>query len=225
MIVVLPFNSEDAQRAERLLDCCYWISGRKAAGHCLLVASPDVHSEYKAKVRLTAELAFLSVDLIELPVSGENKQQKINNVFRQAARYVKDCYKNPFLWLEADNVPLKPTWLKELFNTYTKQPRRYLGRFMQAKSGQFLSRTAIYPPDAIDDLEAHCSGQPPFERVANLMPRCTNTKLIDMQKWNPEVGLPEGAVLKNGDRTGTLIEKLIEESPEPKVATRRKVRA
>lgn len=216
MIVVVPFDSEDAVRAERLMDCCYWISGKKPVGHCLLVAGSDVHPEYRLKVRIAAEIAFESVDMMELnSVQGDTKPHKINSVFRQAARYVVDCYQHPFLWLEADNLPLKSNWLKALFREYDKQPRRYLGRFMQAKSGRFLSRTAIYPANAIHELDAHCQNAPPFERVANILPRCSSTRLIHMNQWNTDSVIPEDAVLINGDRSGLLVEALIE-STAPK---------
>lgn len=210
MIVVIPFSETDWQRAERLCDAIYWIGGKKPIGHCLLVADNAVHQEYRLKVKLAAEVAFASVDSTEVGIPHTaTKTVAINTTFRHACHYVFNHYREPWLWLEADNVPLKANWLKELFRVYEKQPRRYMGRFMQAKSGNFLSRTAIYPQNAVHDLDNACKGEPPFERIANILPRCTNTGLIHMEKWTRETVLPETVGLLNGDRNGILIEQLI----------------
>lgn len=223
MIVVVPFNTADQLMAERLMDACYWIGGCKPQGHCLLVPGPDVHQEYKFKVRLAAEVAFSSVDVFELPsVNGETKIQKINSVFKQAARYVQECYKHPWLWLEVDNVPLRPGWMLKLFSAYHNQPKRYMGRHMQGKNQVFMSRTGIYPADAIHELDGACNNQAPFERVANILPRTASTPLIHMEKWDGNLAYPEGPVLLNRDRSGKLIEQLIEEANEPKARKTRK---
>ncbi len=211
MIVVIPYNENDWQRAERLCDAVYWIGLCKPIGHCLLAPNSTVHPEYKLKVKLAADVAFTSVEQIEVNVPKDaTKNVAINTTFRHVSAHTFHAYKEPWLWLEADNVPIKPTWLKDLFKAYDKQPRRFMGRFMKAQSGTFMSRTGIYPADAYRDLEPALKGEPPFERVANILPRCTSTPLIHMEKWRDDLQLPEEVVLLNGDRTGQLIETMIE---------------
>ena len=211
MIVSLPFNEADWQRAERLLDCCYWLAGKKLDYHLLLVADSAIHAEFKTKVKIAAEVAFQSVELIEAVVAPDAaKTVAINTAFRTACQYISQSYRHPWLWLEADCVPLAAGWLKELFRIYDKQPKRFMGRHLKANSGTFMSRVGVYPQNAYRDLEGALKGAPPFERVANILPGCQNTQLIHMEKWTAASNIPSAAVLLNGDRTGALIENVIE---------------
>lgn len=211
MITVIPFHSEDAARAERLLDLIYWQSGKAQSGTCLLVHSPDVHQELQIKVRLTAEMCFSSVDMMraELP-TGLPRVGSINFMFKSASQYVRDCYKEPWLWLEPDCVPMVRNWQVILSEAYDAQPRRYMGRFMQGKAVRFMSRVGVYPTSASTDLAPWLDGETPFERSASILPRCHNTAMFHVAKYDPNIPIPETAVIVNGDRTGALVELLIE---------------
>lgn len=215
MIIVLPFCDADKTQAERLLDCIYWIGGQKPYSHLVLISAPDVHPEFRIKTRLAGEIGFHSVALMEITrLEGDTKIQKINQMFRQAARYIHDCYREPWLWLEPDSVPLTPTWISDLEKSYHNQPRRYMGRHMKAKDSIFLSRVAVYPSNAITDLDQYCSGPAPFERVSQILPRSTMSTLFHIDKaFKPELKVPEEVVLLNQDKTGLRIEKLIEDAP------------
>ncbi len=215
MIVVLPFCDEDKALAERLLDCIYWFGGQTPTGHLLLVSAPDVNPEQRLKLRLAGEVAFESVTTMEISkLEGESKIQQINNTFKQVGRFVHDCYRDPWLWLEPDCVPMKPTWINDLEKAYHDQPRRYMGRHMRGKEKIFLSRIAIYPANAITDLEPFCTNGGPFERMGDILPRSTMSKLFHIDKaYNPETVVPDEVVLLNQDKTGLMIEKLIEAAP------------
>lgn len=213
MIVVIPFNAADQARAERLADCVFWLGGQKPLGYCLIAAGSDVHAEFKRKVTIAAQVAFSSAELLELtPVAG-TKTQQINSVFSQVSKYVQECYREPWLYLEADAVPLKPTWLTDLFTAYHNQPKRYFGRHMAGKADRFMSRMGIYPHDAHNDMVGPCASPNPFERTAQILPRTTNSGLFHMEKWKDGLVLPPTALLLNGDRSGQLIEQLIEAAP------------
>lgn len=215
MIIVLPFCDADKIQAERLLDCIYWIGGQKPYGHLVIVSAPDVHPEYRIKMKLAGEIGFETVTSMELSrLDGENKIQKINSMFKQAGRFIHDCFKDPWLWLEPDCVPMKASWLDDLERAYESQPRRYMGRHMRGKDKIFLSRVAIYPSNAITDLDTHCSGMAPFERVAEIIPRSTMSTLFHIDKaFKTEHVVPETVALLNQEKTGMLIEKLIEDAP------------
>lgn len=213
MITVLVFNAADQARAERLCDAIYWCGGQKPIGHALVCAGSDVHAECKRKVTIAAQVAFSSAELLELtPVTG-TKTQQINSVFSQVSKYVQECYREPWLYLEADCVPLKPTWLTDLFTAYHNQPKRYFGRHMAGKTDRFMARMGIYPHDAHSDMAGACASPNPFERVAQILPRTTNSGLFHMEKWKEGLVLPATALLLNGDRSGQLIEQLIETAP------------
>lgn len=221
MIVVIPFGVEDQVRAERLCDAIYWVGGANPKGHCLLVHDSAVHQEFRFKAKLAAQVAFLTVDMLEVGVAHDaTKTAAINTVFRHAARYILDSYRQPWLWLEADAVPLKSTWLEDLFGAYHSQPFRYMGRHMKGKTQVFLSRTAIYPVDCIHELDGPCQTQHPFERVASVVKKSTNSGLIHMAKTAPEEGDP--AVVWGGMRSGGFIESAIESAEVPKPKARRR---
>lgn len=231
MIVAIPFCEADQARAERLCDLVWWM-GQNPVGHCLVVAGHDVHPEFQLKVRLAAEVAFHSVDFLKVTTQGTQKFEKVNSVFRQVARHIFTSYKEPWLWLEADCVPVKPSWLMDIFQAYHTQPKRYMGRYLMVKDKRFMSRVGVYPVDAINDLEGACNTPAPFERVVDILPRATHTRLIHMEKWDPKKPLPDDVIIVNGDRTGQLVEQLIEKTstqvtvtiPEPIIVAKRRGR-
>jgi len=221
MIVTLPFNAQTAERTERLADAIYWTGG---GSHCLLITSPGIHPEMVKKVRISAQTAFQSVDMIELPMTdAQGDIQQANHVFRQTARYVADCYNQPWLWLEPQCVPLQDAWLDKLDALYLNQSRRYLGPIMQGKTHKFLHRIAVYPPNATTDLDIHCMGANPFNRVANILPRTTGTMLFKVEQWKEGLKL-DNALLIDGDPTGALIEQVIERSNKPFLGNNRAVK-
>lgn len=221
IISVIPFHSEDAAKAERLCDLIFWLSQRERSGHALLVAAPDVHAELKMKVRLSAETAFESVDLLEVKsVPTQSKTAKINKMFLESARHVSQSYRWPWLFLEPDCVPLSSTWRFDLLSAYSNQPKPYMGPHMKAGTGDneivFMSRVAIYPPDAFGQLESFCIGPGPFERVSAkaTIPRSYKTRIIQQGVFRSSEAemtpLREDAILFHGDKSGTLVEKVIE---------------
>lgn len=222
-LIVIPFFAEQAARAERLLDCIYWCGGQKQSGHVLLVAAPDVHAEMRTKLTIAAEVGFESVSLFgPKTLMGKSETDKINNLFSQTANHIAKSYRWPWLWLEPHCVPLKPDWREQLAKAYDDQPRAYFGPHIRIKRGAaeqvFLSRTAIYPVRAVIDLEKHCTTNMPFEQASavDVVPKSTKNRLIQRMDFNGLADLDKirpDAVLLDNDRTGELVEKLIEETP------------
>lgn len=223
MIITTLFTSTDAARAERLFDAINWLGG---AGHCLLAHPADVHPEMREKVKISAEVACKSVDMIQVElINGQTKIQQINSAFRQIARHTHQCYTQPWLWLEPCCVPLKHNWIGSILAEYKSQPRRYMGAYMQGKTQRFLSRVAVYPSNAIGDVDGACQTPNPFHRVVEIMPRSANSKLFRIGEWKAEMVLGE-AVLIDGDKSGVLIESVIDNvKPVAKPAGKGKVAA
>lgn len=204
------------------MDCIYWLGKRAQPSTVVLVASPDVHPEMKLKVKLSAEVAFASADLLELKhVNGATKHERTNSIFSQAAVHVQEYYRVPWLWMEPDCVPAKEPWIDDLSQAYDNQPKRYMGIHVMDGEWKFLFRTAVYPFNAARELEKFCSGSLPFDRAASktTLPRSTITSLIQAGRWTPDTVIPDTTALFRRDETGVLLEWLIEQSsgrPTPK---------
>lgn len=179
IIIVLPFTNEETQKTERLLDHIFHIGG--VPGHILLVSAHDVHAEARERIKVAADVAFSSYEMIAVaPPMGKTKGEKINFTFKQIAKYVQDTYRLPWFFMEPDCTPVSETWYHSLCTSYKIQPKRYCGSFFKAGSTLFCSRRIIYPFDAFKDLEQFCNGDADFNFAAAsfMAPRATKTQLV-----------------------------------------------
>lgn len=226
LLTVIGFCSDDAAKAEKLCDWIYELEDRHQSGHCLLVASADVHQEMQIKVKIAAEVAFESVDLYlanasTLETHG-GKTEHVNNLFGQAALKVSQTYTWPWLWMEPDCLPLVPYWQEQLWAGYSSQPKQYMGpilKFMQEKEERFLvSRVAVYPFFAYADLGKHTANVVPFEQLSSVtsVPKCSKTKLIQYLPIAAKedcAKIRQDAVLLHSDKLGHAM-KFIRERRE-----------
>ncbi len=225
LLIVLGFSAGDAMQAERLLDYIAILNGKVPRNHCLLVAAPDTHQESQVKLRIAAEVAFESVELLAVPwpaVAHTSKVEAVNFLFYTAMTHAARCYQWPALWLEPDCVPLKSSWVVELQEAYAHQPKRYLGSILSTPDGKTrsLSRVAIYPRGAGGELKELCAGKTPFELAAGalIVPRAGKTKLITQMRFTDKcnrASIREGAVLLHGDKEAVLLSQLIDEASKP----------
>lgn len=221
LLVVIPNCSDDSPYAERLLDFVYQLNGKQQVGHVLLAYAHDVHAEMKLKLKISAELAFVSVS--EFQAAGrmdvllpKTKTEFTNNLWIQTAHHIAGHFRWPWLYCEPDCVPITPDWIQTLADGYANQPMKYLGTRMKRITGEtenfFMARTGIYPTIAYSELKGFI-GTPPFEWTAgpHVAPRSSNTKLIQQINYDGDYAKvkPE-AVLLHADKQGKLIEQLRE---------------
>lgn len=220
LLIVIPFNPDTATAAERLADWCFQLSGTK--GHALLVASHDVHGEMCTKTMLAAEVAFESSELIVAnEIQTASPVMQANHLFKFAGEYIIRHFHVPWLWLEPFCVPLKADWQEKMLEAYHNQPKRYLGAHLQyvpadaqSPAKICLSRVAVYPTNAIEDLSQFCAAPAPFNLAAAelILPRSTKIpkgKLIQELALNGDVlRVSNEALILNSDKTGKLIEHL-----------------
>lgn len=188
LLIVIPFNSEQAEQAEKLCDFCYFIQGKVQGGHCLLIADKGVHDEMKLKVKLSAEVAFENVNIA---VTG-------GNLFSEASKLISQNYKSPWLWMETDCIPLKVGWISALQDAYNSQPKKYMGAFYKNEALQmFLGRNSIYPAEERSSaIESDVTSY------------ATKTKLIQLGKYDGIPKIRPDAVLFCSDKTGALMNDL-----------------
>lgn len=212
-------------QAERLLDLIAIQNNKQPRGHCLLVAAPDTHAETQTKIKIAAEVAFESVELLAVPwpaVAHTSKVEAVNYLWWSAATHAARCYQWPFLWLEPDCVPLSRVWLESLEASYYRQPKRYLGSILASQDGKTrsLSRVAIYPRGAGGELKEFAAGKVPFEMASASMivPRAEKTKLLQQLAFAAETDrklIRDNAVLLHSDKQAVLLSALIDEASKP----------
>ncbi len=186
MIIVIPILPDQAEAAETLCDFIYQLSGRQQSGSCLLIASDDVHAEFKLKCQLAAEVAFSNVEVVTA-----NK----DNLFPTAISKIAANYKEPWLWLEPDCVPLKNGWREELETFYFTQPKKCAGaHLMDTATGKhWLGRQSIYPADNFP---------------ADVFMASTKCRLIQQGSYTKREDVRPDAVLFCADKSGDLIAAL-----------------
>jgi len=224
LLPVLTFSSNDFPQAEQLLDLIAIQRDKKPSGYILLVAAPDTHPEQHKRMQIAAKIGFESVGL--LPVgwkkdAGKGKYEQVNHVFQTAAAHIHRHYKNPFLWLEPDSVPLNSKWLANITAAYHEQPKLYLGPIVADDAGKkMMGRVAVYPTTCLQDIGKACDGKAPFEVTAGepLVHRATKSKLFQQLVINKPEDLQkirEDAAIVHGDKLGILLAKKIEEYSAP----------
>lgn len=221
LLTLLPVSAADSTQAESLLDYIAALGGKKPSGAILIVAAPDVHEESRIKLRIAAEIGFESVEVLALPWPKQEtpmtKPEAINYLFSQGAQHVSQCYKTPFIWLEADALPLKADWRERFWLSYQSQPKRYMGSIMKDPASRLaLSRVAIYPVGAAYDTHIFCQQKIPFELAAmeELVKRATKTTLIQQLPFGANTErskIREDAVLLHSDKESVLLTALREE--------------
>lgn len=222
LLTVLPFSANDGVLAEHLCDFIFLANKRVKKRHALLVCAADVHAEMREKVKIAADVAFESVEIITAPaVPGPDKNIRINRIFAAAAEHVQKHYRAPWFWLEPDCAPLKAGWFDDIEDAYFNQPKRYFGPWLMSRE-LFLHRVSVYPPDAYNDLSGYLTQNSPFNWIAGakVIPASTKTRLIIEVAFTDEsVKYNESAVLLHHDKNGILINRL---RPEFEAAANRK---
>ena len=191
MIIALTYTSEQAQAAEWLLDFIFFLHNKKQAPAIVLVGANDVHEEYRTKIKLAAELAFLDVDMILADAS---------NLFPAAVERM-ESYKDHWIYLDPYCVPLMPRWMDAIDDHYEAQPKKIMGPYLKDERGSWLDRFSVYPAD--------------LSRIqkTDWTPYSTRTRIIQLGKYTGRADVrdkskDDPAYLFCGDKTGELIKTI-----------------
>lgn len=143
LLIVLPFCNVDS---DRMLKTAQWMAELHPGGRfdCLLSYQQQTDREMVRQVRAAAARAFRRVmeTTYASPPPGSAAQTW---AWRHVALHVADRYRRPWLWNEADMVPLKPAWAETLEAVYQKKGRPFAGP--KVKGMGHANGTCIYAPD------------------------------------------------------------------------------
>src|SRR6266436_3818535 len=151
MLVVIPFHAGDKPQAIVLAN---WIKelGQVSDHRCLLCVGE--HCDATGVIEPLHE-CFKSVS-VYLPHAKVKRGEGIMGYARAANAmwqsvawkiYMQD--KCPWLWLEPDAIPTRPTWLREIEDEYRAFKKPFLGAMGQCQI-PMINGVAVYPASVCD---------------------------------------------------------------------------
>lgn len=149
--VVVPCHSGDQNQAHRLFK---WVAemGRVNA-QCILVCANDCDISALLEAgqqAFTACAHMLDAENVKCNWSSDDPGSRDpsgpNSVFRQVAWHIYLSVKQPWLFLEADSMPLCRDWYEVLSAEYKACGKVVMGDLIKTNSPH-LSGVAVYPPN------------------------------------------------------------------------------
>lgn len=194
--VVLPFCRKDARQMANTLRWAIELDG--CVNHNCLV-SYEVgtnHSEIIELARRYFKGDVLVHEYSEPPVPGW--PAACNWAWQATARYIDDKKVNePWLWWEADAIPLKPGWLDALYDGYLKGGKPFAGHIVDRMD--HMNGVGIYPPDVRrrnQDAMICRAGAWDVVLKPTTTGNCTNLNHLIQHVWNIR---PSDGAIYNGD--------------------------
>lgn len=141
IIVVFPFCHKDAMRLLKNLE---WQA--ELATHwpeCVLSYDRSVNGNALQQVRTAAGRCYGKIHEANYPNPTPGDWPP-NHAFRETA-IAMEKYQKPWLWFEADIVPLCPDWLPRLNDAYAKCGRKFFAP--QVFGMWHFNGTGVYPSD------------------------------------------------------------------------------
>ena len=221
MLVCFPYSLVDQALAAKLAT---WIRelGRNEGHSCLIVR--DVRCDEHPSIEQDLGSVFDKVETIRYSEQIDGWPQGANLMFQAAARYIEHKYRTPFLWLEADCLPLKSGWVAEISAEHKKGGKPFTGFKVQVPNVPIhMSGIGCYPWDLCNHAgtiyqateiawDVHAAPQ--------IVPRMHPTSLIAHRwKYPPFKNQSEvdnllgqigNAVIFHSDKSGTLLDFLRE---------------
>jgi len=201
--------------------------------HCGEFSQKGMLSKYRLILLLPREIVIPDSYNQYLDLWGEKKRFDENNkaqqwplgpnlVFNQLMwLYHYGKLTGPFLWCEPDCIPVKPTWLDDIFREYEIEKSPFMGAMVdtavteRVRTPMHMSGNAVYPdrPFLVAPLLMEARNTP-FDVLAaqQILQNCHFTKLIQHERGvdpNYVVNkiLPE-TVLFHPDKLGLIIKHL-----------------
>jgi len=228
-VVVLPVCNHDADLMIRLLD---WIAilGNSATHEALVSFDATTMRGSVTRIVSKAQRCFAAVHQTSYSL-------KKGTVFPQTAAWQHAAHtmagmNRPWLWLEADCVPLKPNWIAALQEEYDRCGKPFCGPIVHGPD--HMNGTGIYPPNTPQllprtmshtnnafDVECRDEMGPTAHDSAlwclawgvtrGTLDPVSGTELPSFPRGSPLIKqIPRNAVIFHRDKSGSLIDRLME---------------
>jgi hypothetical protein len=178
MLLILPISRIDSGLALRLAKWISTLGG--GANHHLLVSCPANEQSIAEEIQNILKSTFASTAIYVLDQEHElGWPSSANFMFKKTAGYVyARGNRLPFYWFEADNVPMKSSWLDDLQTEYNLAQKPFMGviedsfvrdpntKEVVRKDGQHMNGSGIYPANFVrtsqlfDSIHTHKEAQP-----------------------------------------------------------------
>lgn len=158
MLLVLPFCNKDAATASKNIAWMFELDG-KTNFECLLAWPDSTKPEFIEKMRAGASKVFAKVHEFSYPEATETTWPAGPNwAWQSVARWIPMITNSkgntypfekvlpdgtPWLFLEADAVPLKPGWMQTLADEYRRGGKPFMGHIV--KDMGHMNGVAVYP--------------------------------------------------------------------------------
>ena len=230
MIVVFPFFAGDEPLALKNLS---WIQRMEPQidAECLLAYDYQTKPE---RVAAVAEQVFKKVHLYSYKPPPDRKWPKASNwVFQHVAWHMYNNFKEPWLWLESDCVPLKAGWYQAIKECHVAGGKPFTGHWNYTT--KVWNGVSVYPwntPELAGKNAMLCVNNPwdvwaskdifPQLNIANHLFQHIWQDDQTGQAWEfPDAEtvkrvVREGVVLFHRCKSGSLIDRLIGVADEAK---------
>jgi hypothetical protein len=191
LLLVLPFCGKDVECAVRNVQWIAQLGGVKNY-QCLLSYDDQTRRDGVAEIHKAASQAFASVASHAYRLGGNfGWPDGANKAFQITAKFIQQHYRIPWLWLEADAVPLKPEWLDELSAAYQQCGKAFFGPIVPDRG--HMNGVAIYPWNTASRLVKGMAATKrawDYESMNEMLPDCCDAEPIIQHVWGLHHGKP-----------------------------------
>ena len=166
MTCVFPVCRKDSTDLLRLLR---WVArlGGTGGHNAVIVADSDTPYRDVLDAQGLCKAMFDVTHVLTTQESTQGWPAGSNALFKLACQ---ECTCGPWLWCEADCVPIKATWLDDIAAAYIAGGKPFMGHVYQTNNPKFpatvLSGIAVYPANAFDYLSPFLDGQKAWDVAA-----------------------------------------------------------
>lgn len=230
MIVTFPYSPIDQELGVKLSKWMVEL-GKSTGYRAIVVRDVRCHPNNDRSIKHNLEQVFDSVEVVTVNDRIDGWPSGPNSMFRTAAKHIEFTKPEPFLWLEADVVPLKTGWVEAIDREYRADPvKPFLGDFVNVPNVEpHCSGICVYPGDisnhagiatmATDiawDVFASHEIVPRMKQTAFIKHRWKHPPFQNMSQVDNLLAQLGDAVLFHADKSGTLIDFLREKRGGPK---------
>lgn len=190
IVVMLPFCWRDAQLMYQNLQHMERMHGQKKAAAVL-------HFDNTAPQQTLGPLMTQARRVFSECYASRYQEPKVvgwpwapNTSFAMAARYMQTHLRRPWLWLEADAVPMRKDWYELICMEYAAAGKEFMGCHIQGivpHTGHY-NGVAVYPPDAATILQKGMRATSlafDTEMASEMVHRAHNSRLIQHNRGQP----------------------------------------